>query len=548
MLFKSIIKLITIGHSQHGKSSIAGFLFPHLARELLTENKYNKLFKILSDKVSDCTDKYNYPDDLKYALVFDGARLDIYQDTKDPYKSFTTKPFTLNIKGRSTLTEVTDLPGHQSFISRLAGAFEVADVGIFVIEAPAAYKAIVKDPNYKEIKDYTMLRGNSKKGGFKVRAPIGYKYMLDARQEEARKKRRGKRDRKVTAENKLIKTIKDRMAPPVLAGIFNYLNLAWHMGIRHFIFAIHKMDRIENINEDSKKVYDEICKFIETIKSILDTPDALSNGEFYNIPTAIYFSQDFGCDNDVNIVTKNDTITEWYKGDTILNTFLKIKEKLAISYGNNAELSPFRFQIDRYKIAPAGGRETHFNPYIHGYLSSGHLSDHDRISFPIRDDPEEYYGPVRISLHKSKQGKELKKDKLYPGMYHKIWLTPYDIKSASEKYRHKAIYFGNYAVKTSEINKKPVVVSNEIVISFTFIGGWLYRSNFHATLIYGNNKTEAEFIPENVDLITDGKRIQATAKLRESIPFSSLSDNLRYGKAIIEKHTYIIGIGTVLRV
>ena len=65
----SVLKPITLGHSQHGKSTVAGYLFLQLAKEHLPEQEYNRLYDLVTRNVFQCMANFGYKKNLKYALT-----------------------------------------------------------------------------------------------------------------------------------------------------------------------------------------------------------------------------------------------------------------------------------------------------------------------------------------------------------------------------------------------------------------------------------------------------------------------------------------------
>jgi translation elongation factor EF-1alpha len=541
MLDKAIIKTITLGHSQHGKSTIAGRLYLGLIDRHADFKSREKLKGNVYERVERCMVNYNYGNNLRYALIFDGMRKDVYADKRSKFKTFTTKPYTLAIDNEKYI-ELTDLPGHQSFLRRICGAIETSNIGLFVLDAVATAKCA--DEGYlSEITELTVLRGNPKGSAQRGTAPYAYRMMLDGRQREARRKEKHSKSSETKDLN--TRTIRDRMHPSVLSGIFNYICLAWHLGIRQFIFVVHKMDLVGYKESEFLKVK----ALIELLKTGIDENSEIHNGFFQFIPTAMQFSHGFGGDTDHNIVNPSKDFMPWYKGKTLIETFEETVDKASDNYMARAEDDAFRFQINSSKGTRAGARDKYFKPKVWGYLFSGHLKDDDKIYFSLRN-TEDPVGPVRVSLHKQKTKTQSENEKLLPHREHHFYLNESDLRDIRKGMNidiANILYLGNYAFKDATKEGRPIIVSNKIRISFSFVGGWMFKECFNANLIYGYNRVDARFTMEDIDESLYN-RCKAVVKLQESIPFCNFSNEILFGKAVIEKNTFVVGVGTVTEI
>lgn len=539
---KKIAKSITIGHSQHGKSTIAGMLFINLLYKYLDNEKGGTLVRSIYNNVLDCMYKNNININLKYALIYDGLRGDLYEHHE--YKTLSTKPYTLEIITNSEIIELTDVPGHQNFIRKVCGSIDNNDIGIFVIDAAAAYDALNSDPNYEQLFESVLLKNDPSDSVHKGKAPLGYKDTLKRQRADSIKRRKN--------ESKTIfEKISNHMHPPVLSGIYNYLFLAFYLGIRKFIFCVHKMDIVDYSEEYFRTVESFIISVSESMKK-----DLGSNIDFEVIPTAINFGETFEQDTSHNIIEPS-SVMKWYNDNTLLNCFDHYKKSAVYSFDNLAETEPVRFQIDAYQTKPYVKRPTkkttgHFIPYIHGYLHSGKITDEDRLRFLIKGD-NTFYDPVRITFPEGKGNF----DPLLPGKHHTIYLNNTDIKQNTKtrgENKIQIIYSGNFAIKDGEEDRKPIIITNELTIDFTFVGGWKYTEKFHAHLIYGSlhsqatfqiKEPEADSVTEKI-LLSEENSVRAKVLLTESLPFCSQYENQRWGRVVIEKNTFVIGVGSII--
>ncbi len=532
-----ITKSITLGHTQHGKSSIGGYLYLHLAKRILSEKVFSETVQRLTSDVSKCMLRNEFGQHLRYALIFDGLRKDIYKDREKVLKTFTTKPFTLSLKTKDEIVELTDLPGHQSFIHLVSGAIELNDIGVFVIDASAVADVLNEqgDQYIDEITTFTKLREGSIPGSHKGQAPKGYRLMLELAQQEAKRKRSRE---KYSSE----KTMKDKMKPPIISGIFNYLCLAWHLGIKNYIFSIHKMDSVDY----SEGIFQNIVDFVKKLVIVATSLEDTTKASFVYIPTAIDFSDDFENDKDQNIVMPSSIEMPWYEGPTLLKAFLDLQKKIKNIHESVAEDNPAMFQIDGYKFQSTGKKGQFFKPFIHGYLSSGKLTEGDRIRFSIRNKVDESSGPYRVMI-KKKAG-NVGGETLLPNRHHTLYLNENELKNIIKNKEANNIFFlGNYIFKDSEKDKKPIANSKELFVSFIYISGWFFWEDFHANLIYGHNRVQAKFCICNEEKNIGAQQF-ALVQLDESIPLCNMEYESHFGKFVIEKNTFIIGVGTIQRI
>lgn len=554
------IKSMTLGHSQHGKSTVGGFLYLKLVENLTNPSDSARIQNLVTNNVEECLLRSHFPDNLRYALIFDGIRGDIWKEGRHPAKTFTTKPFTLKIENEEDSNiELTDLPGHQTFLKRISGSLEFCDIGIFVIDSKAFIDNLQSDKELKVILEEIAVRPRDKKDINLVKwptAPLGYKKMLDDHQQTGEKKKKQKNDtegflKKRSKFSPIAKPFKQRMHPPTISGIYNYLSLSWHFGIRNYIVCIHKMDLLDFDEE----LYLDITGTIEYMFSLFGKDDFLSDYELEFVPTSIEFNTNFHDDRDHNLFNKSSR-TQWYKGETVFEIFSKFMEACKKTFTYNITKEPTRFQINSYnhkwKTEPNKSKKSkkkqipYIKTWVYGYLHSGIIEPDDQLCFS--DISAEYGFSDYFRVFKSNKPKTLE-NPIHAGQFAKIFLNNTDLNSfiKTSKEAKRLFYEGNFIVKENEKEEKPVIIANKLYLIFSFISGWRYTKDFYATIIYGMNKSEAIIWVEE---FLDDNKVRAVAHLKENhVPVCySKRSNRAFGKIVIEKHTYIIGVGEILEV
>ena len=532
-MYQKIAKSITIGHSQHGKSTIAGILFLSLINRYIKKEKNKRLVDSVFQNVKTCMNDHSLNKNLRYALIYDGLRGDLYQD--NILKTFTTRPYTLEVKSDSQILELTDLPGHQHFIRKVCGSVGINDIGIFVVDTLATCDSLLSDPNCNSITESKILKNDPNSSIHKGHSIAAYRESLDRQRIEYIKKE-GKR--KIKGKT-VYERLSNKMHPSVLAGIYNYFFLSLHLGITKFIFCVHKMDSVD-FHEDFFII---VKNFIEKLTEMI-SKNVQNAIDIEVVPTAVEFSEIIEEDIFHNIVEKSN-ITDWYKGKTVIECFDSYKIQSLKSYENLANDEPVRFQIDTsqtrpYKKRPSKQAGGHFRPYIHGYLHTGIINKGDSLKFLIKG-KKEYCDPIRISF----DSKNNRLESLYPGRHHTIYLNNNDVKKYTKTRgdnKITAFFSGNFVIKEGEETKNPIEIAQKLKIGFTFVGGWKFIDIFYANFIYGSWRSHAKYTVKHIE----NDSVSGYVELAEPLPFCSLSLKLYRGKFTIEKNTFVIGVGSIL--
>lgn len=534
---------MTVGHAQHGKSTLAGILYLESLKRFLPEKNAQNIINKINANLIACNERYNYPTKLKYAMIFDGPRRDLYDYTGHK-KTTTTKPYTLHIHTNEIRLAVTDLPGHQTWLRRVSGALEVCDVAIFVIEAKAIHDDMKKNDVY--FTDRVKLRTPKNVETYDHNyAPKSYIDMLKKARDDARKRKLSvSSSLKVdTKEKPLIPPGGSMMKPDTISGIFNYLCLCWYMGIKRFLFAIHKMDLVDiNLTEE---YYTDVVELIEIMKTTLIPENSDTEYNFEYVPTAYICDAVNNHENLYNI-TRESKKFDWYKKECLFDVYEKMINACLKEKKKTNQNEPLRFQVDGYNLEP-GLIKNYFKPCVHGYLHSGILKQDDELFFPTKTKVNSWFGPVRVESYKPADSIDSKTGSADSGDFWLLYLNRKDVDNiVRSKDRKLFIYEGNFATSKKDKDLEPIIVTNNVIVEFVFIGGWLFRSDFHARLIYGFNRIDAKFI--NIEYDETTKKCKCKAELTEPIPFCHMGNLIVTGKAVIERDTFIIGIGSVISV
>jgi len=340
---KPTMTIASMGHPQHGKSSLMGVLATGLRREKGLE----ELLRAVEKKVVEL----NTPK-LRYALVFDLPKADFALQERSlregtPSKTFSRLPGWLGCTIAGTPAMLVDEPGHTQFLKHIVGATLRTDVGVLVLDT----KAFLEDyeRTTSEFGEDCFERRYGRRG-----QEVPFMLHLDRQRRElaARAGRHGGQ-----------KPRRQRWNPQVCATILNYMALVEIFSMPHVIVAVHQLDRAgfrEEVFRHALERFEKMTAFLKL------------GCELSFVPTAV-LAEDSANHN----VTRRSQSTKWYAGPTVAEHLERIAtEAPARAPGDG----PLRMEVDRFALGSR--RPGHWPPpRVFGRIDSGSVAKGDLVAF-----------------------------------------------------------------------------------------------------------------------------------------------------------------------
>jgi len=508
---ESFFTVASMGHPQHGKSSLLGCIAMHFRGE----ERLELLLSAIEEKVKELGSP-----ELRYSLVFDLPKNDFsfreIELKRDPTKTTSRLPGWIGCRIGGSRVMLVDEPGHPQFLKYVVAPSARADVGILVVEALA-----FQDEHQRTVSElgencFTQLVET--RGG---QVPLLLKLARD------------ERNAIISHPKKAALSKRKYWVPQACVNIINYLTLCELFSIKHVVVAIHKLDKAGFSQEIFTDVKDRLLNLTSFVLRTVDL-------QF--VPTAVLAGQKTN-----HNVTKQSPLTSWYSGPTIADKLLEYSKN---EKGESPSVGPLRLQVER--IAQAS-RKTGYSPppRIFGRVDSGTICNGDTIVFTpsglsarvktirLRDESRFF----SASPYWNEKSWEV--DKAGPGTYVSIALAGKEIDNALKLARQRIHWQGQIMSHPHDIPS----VSKKMRVRLQIVPPWWIEEQMKGIrLIYGYERVNCclPWTPGHQESWWENMTVDINCERKIAVDIFRAGGGL--GKIVLECDGYFVAGGNLTEI